>query len=293
MHDPVNMLLRKLAAKLLCLLAYDNEETQTCICKHAGFNQLSDRICINSIPEVLKEKIRANPGLINDIKEVQSRPKQDLYWSYPVYSETQNEFDFPDPLHCLIGFYSFTSDKSMKKSLTKFNTSFQMKTSYQHLKLSSIPSPSARCSIEVRPISLTKRKNLTQTCSQSAKISNSVIYSSKDAKVHSKELLESVIEENTGSFNVRANLNGTIVKSRHGMADDSKKTIYHKTYYSQQIKMKANVKKLESTILNITQTIRNGNKKLGNRNNKICMTIRPNSTNSKTERLDTKEPKKK
>jgi len=287
MHDTSNTLPRKYAAKLLCLLAYDNEETQACICKHSGFNQLSDRICINSIPEGIKEKIRMDPRLINEIKEAHSKPKQELYWSYPSYNEAQD--DFPDPLNYLIGFYAFNSEKVVKKNTAKFNSSFQMKTSYPHLKLSSIASPSVRCSIEVRPISLTKRKTLLQACNQSTKISNSVIYNTKDNKVHSKELLESVIEENTGSFNTRANLNETIIKSRHVVADEAKKTIYHKTYHSQQIKMKTNVKKLENTILNITQTIRNSNKKFVNRNNKICMTIRPNSTNSKTERFDTKE----
>eukprot|EP00826_Nyctotherus_ovalis_P029107 TRINITY_DN2295_c0_g2_i2.p2 TRINITY_DN2295_c0_g2~~TRINITY_DN2295_c0_g2_i2.p2 ORF type:complete len:283 (+),score=72.74 TRINITY_DN2295_c0_g2_i2:248-1096(+) len=100
--------LRKLSAKLLCKLAHNSCATQLLICKNFGFTPLSGRICINAVPEKIKELIRNDARIVKEIREG-AKTKEGIYWTLPLYEKNElreNSIDFPDPLHYLIGFYA-------------------------------------------------------------------------------------------------------------------------------------------------------------------------------------------
>ena len=278
LQDASNLNIRKLAAKLLCMLAYDNEESQTYICQHCGFNQLSDKICINSFPDYLKAQIKENPELIKDIKSIKYTGKGSLYWTYPAYNPSDVN-DFPDPLFHLVGFYVHKPDKSIRRNTSKFNKSFQLKASIRPTRTSTI-SPSPKCSIEVRPLSIPKRISMIQDWSKTSHISCSVIENIRDSKTCSRECLESVIEEESiGNIESKKKIKEYGEKYKRTIISENKKSLCHKTTFSQHIETKINTKKFENVMLSIAQTSTSSRfnmEKLNERNQKMCMTLRPN-----------------
>jgi len=103
--------LRKMSAKLICLMAYDNEEAQQCLCSHSGFGQISGKVCINPIPLSIQESIISDPNILKQIQEMKMRGKGIQYWCYPTYTNTEDELNFPDPLTYLIGFHTPIHEK--------------------------------------------------------------------------------------------------------------------------------------------------------------------------------------
>ena len=57
-------MIRKLSTQFLCKLAFENERVQHIICENLGFSPvLGEKICINSMPETLREQLKRNPGI--------------------------------------------------------------------------------------------------------------------------------------------------------------------------------------------------------------------------------------
>jgi len=239
MQEPSDSKLRKKAAKLLCALAYNNEESQKYICSQSNFNQLTDKICINPVPEIIKEKIKQNPALLREIKEVKSNTKGCFYWSYPIYNGT----DFPDPLYYLIGFYSYGADCLPKRRRKSFKSCDSHSTENS--------SSTKRYS---RPLSIQTRQRETRDYNKTL---SSVINNSKDMN-NSNKCLESVLEE---GIKVPLKLSGAkpLFQKKRGSGLDSKIKIKQEKFSKTQKLTKLNMK-LPKSALNTTQVISSNNK---------------------------------
>ena len=266
-QDPSDSNIRKSAAKLMCMMAYDNEEVQTYICNHSEFSQLSGRICINPIPDCIKSQIKSNPMIINTIKKNNGVSNKTLYWSYPVY----NEEDFPDPMNYLVGFYNCNTEKLIKKNSFKITKS--AKTTNTHSMRTSTISPTSKDLTDTRPFSIPKRKSIAKDWNKTLKVSESMVTESKNNN-KTYECLESVIEEGSAKeFEIK--------KSKVKTKEESKKMIFHKSYYSQHSNIKDASKKLRNAILSAAETLemsRSVNKKLIE---KATKTMKPTSTSIK------------
>lgn len=115
-HNPAARL-RKLAAKLICELAAEDEDSQTMLCELFGFTSMNGKICINKMPSKLREQIIKNPKLLNTIREYENIDKKKKYWCYPLlHGENAKKVnsgytlgeelvkDFPDPAEHWLGF---------------------------------------------------------------------------------------------------------------------------------------------------------------------------------------------
>ena len=241
-QDPSNSKQRKLAAKLLCIVAYENEEAQTSICNHSGFCQLSDKICINPIPDTLKAQLKDNPTIIKDIKQI--KRKGTLYWCYPAYTKDE-EINFPDPLNYLIGFYSYR--KGIKRSAPKYNKSVQGKCSSSCLTYTM--AQDEKQLIEVQVFSNEMRQSLTQDWRRTTRLSHSALDNPKtDNPKLSSDHLESVIEEmNVG--------NEISLKTKRELIEELKVGSGQRVAYTQRSALRSNAQKLQTTIFSITQTL--------------------------------------
>ncbi len=81
------------------------------MCDNFGFTQLYGKVCVNPIPENVKQLIRENREVLGEIKALSDPAKGTArFWAYPPYtpsgSENSDAFDFPDPMEHLVGFFS-------------------------------------------------------------------------------------------------------------------------------------------------------------------------------------------
>lgn len=95
---------RKLSAKVMIDLIFNNEILQNIFCEKFNFNPIGSVICINWIPKVFKETINIDESIMIDIKNSFNSPKLNRYWQYPT-NQNYNDDQFPDPQKYLIGFY--------------------------------------------------------------------------------------------------------------------------------------------------------------------------------------------
>lgn len=107
----VNQEIRKLSAKVIIDLIYNNEILQNIFCEKFNFNPIGSVICINWIPRCFKEVIQFDESIMIDIKNSFSNQRTNKYWMYP---RNQNYSDdaLPDPQKYLIGFYYSTKSVS-------------------------------------------------------------------------------------------------------------------------------------------------------------------------------------
>jgi len=96
-------------------MGYENKEVQEYLCNHSGFNDVSGKICINNIPQLIQNKIKQDISILKQIQH-KHKTKGSLYWSYP--KNDKEEVEIPDPLTHVIGFYTVTQEK--QKTLKSF-----------------------------------------------------------------------------------------------------------------------------------------------------------------------------
>eukprot|EP00347_Sterkiella_histriomuscorum_P009761 403339992 len=124
---------RKLAAKLMCELVFQNEANQDKLCELCDFNPISGTVVINtSIPAKFRNRMVSILDLLRDPRKVQQlSDKQGKFWSYPRYEFSKQDtmsdiFDendqslkslneagylqqmtiqFPDPAEYIVGFF--------------------------------------------------------------------------------------------------------------------------------------------------------------------------------------------
>jgi hypothetical protein len=105
-----NLEVRKAACKVLLELLNGNEVLQNIFCEKFNFNPIGNIICINWLPKYMKENIKIDEKVINDIKSSGninplSTSKPILkYWMWPSNSK-YTDSSIPDPQKYLIGFY--------------------------------------------------------------------------------------------------------------------------------------------------------------------------------------------
>lgn len=109
--------IRILSFKLLLDLLNNNEVLQNIFCEKFNFNPIGPVICINWFPKCLRDNIKFNEKIINEIKGsiYTINDKRNKYWMWPNNTKYNDE-NFPDPLKYLLGFY-FTN-KSNTNNLT-------------------------------------------------------------------------------------------------------------------------------------------------------------------------------
>lgn len=61
--DTLNAVIRRLAAKFLVELAWQNEKAQMMICECFSFTPIFGQVALNPIPKAIQEKLRKNPSL--------------------------------------------------------------------------------------------------------------------------------------------------------------------------------------------------------------------------------------
>lgn len=169
--------LRKLSAKLLCKLAHNSSAAQQLLCSNFGFTPLSGRICINAVPEKIKEMIRSDARIVKEIREG-AKTRKGIYWTFPLYEKNElreNSIDFPDPLNYLIGFY--TPDPRKPRHLGKLRQSAE--TQPRALRTA--------CSVNSRTFSVSREADWRQSFKENA----------GTAARTGKKWLESVVEEET------------------------------------------------------------------------------------------------
>jgi hypothetical protein len=115
--------MRKLAARLICELAYKNHEAQEFICSSFGISPIQGKICINKMPLRFKEDAAKDPKFILKLRE---KSEEGRWWCYPPLEDLK---EFPDPAFHLIGFvwtnathkknYSLISTKRIASPDTK------------------------------------------------------------------------------------------------------------------------------------------------------------------------------
>lgn len=100
----VNSDIRKLSARVMIDLIYNNEILQNIFCEKFNFNPIGSVICINWVPKYFKETINIDEAVMIDIKNSFNGPKINRFWMYPE-NRDYNDDNFPDPQKYLIGFY--------------------------------------------------------------------------------------------------------------------------------------------------------------------------------------------
>ena len=216
MRDPNNKRLRKLSAKLLCKLVHNNCIAQQYICDNFGFTPLSGRICINTIPEYIKELIRSDPKVVKEIREGNGNVKGALYWTYPPYCKEDHikeledtSIDFPDPLNYLIGCYS-QEVKKKRVTFSKLRQSAETSVQSSHgVRISSLNSRNSRT------FSDSREQNNTRSWHESFLIEKKSFKQNITNEIRKdKKHLESVIEEETPKKILAATINNTSVKRK-------------------------------------------------------------------------------
>ena len=107
----LNSDVRKLSAKVMIDLIYNNEILQNIFCEKFNFNPIGSVICINWIPKYFKESVTLDESIMIDIKNSFNNTKVNKYWMYPE-NKDYNDETLPDPQKYLIGFYYSTKNVS-------------------------------------------------------------------------------------------------------------------------------------------------------------------------------------
>ena len=101
---------RKSSIRLVLELLNNNEVLQNIFCEKFNFNPIGNVICLNWLPKYLKENVKIDEKLINEIRN--SNPGRNMkYWMWPENQKYTDEI-IPDPMKYLIGFYY--ANKSVK-----------------------------------------------------------------------------------------------------------------------------------------------------------------------------------
>eukprot|EP00826_Nyctotherus_ovalis_P034246 TRINITY_DN2825_c0_g3_i3.p1 TRINITY_DN2825_c0_g3~~TRINITY_DN2825_c0_g3_i3.p1 ORF type:complete len:338 (+),score=28.66 TRINITY_DN2825_c0_g3_i3:108-1121(+) len=263
MQEPSDIELRRLAAKLLCVLAYNNEESQTYICNHSNFTQLTDKVAINPIPQHIKEQIKQNPQILQEIKEAKPYVNNALYWSYPAYDKNEDEDEeFPDPLHYLIGFYSYGAEclpsKKRRKSFVPFTRN--------------AGTLNKRCN---RPLSIQMRQRDVKECIKGTRTSSTASRYSKEINYSSKRL-ESVLEEGI-KVQISSKLHLRPRNRRISAKNPKRKAAHENLHKTQKLALRPNVRQPKA-VLSATQVI--GKAKVSKqleKEHRMCTTTRHTS----------------
>jgi hypothetical protein len=102
--------------KVLIDLLYNNEVLQNIFCEKFNFNPIGNIICLNWLPKYLKENIRIDEKVLNEIKGGNNSSPKGKYWMWPNNSKYNDEY-MPDPQKYLIGFYY--ANKNVKNIIFK------------------------------------------------------------------------------------------------------------------------------------------------------------------------------
>ncbi len=98
-----NAEIRKSSIRVVLELLNNNEVLQNIFCEKFNFNPIGNVICLNWLPKYLKENVKIDEKLINEIRN--SNPtKITKFWMWPENSK-YNDDTIPDPMKYLIGFY--------------------------------------------------------------------------------------------------------------------------------------------------------------------------------------------
>jgi hypothetical protein len=108
----LNVDIRKLSAKVMIDLIYNNEILQNIFCEKFNFNPIGSVICINWVPKFFKETVNIDDTIMIDIKNSFNAAKINRYWMYPE-NRDYNDDNFPDPQKYLIGFYYSSKNVSL------------------------------------------------------------------------------------------------------------------------------------------------------------------------------------
>ncbi len=103
--------IRKMSFKMMVDILFGNEVLQNIFCEKFGFNPIGNTICLNWLPRYIKENIKIDENLLNDIKNVGNQLKL-KYWMWPENPKYNDEV-LPDPQKYLLGF--FYSNKNVKQ----------------------------------------------------------------------------------------------------------------------------------------------------------------------------------
>jgi hypothetical protein len=98
-----NIEIRRTTCKVLLEMLYNNELLQNIFCEKFNFNPIGNVICLNWLPKYLKENIKIDDKVINEIKNFNST-KGLKYWMWPENLKYSDDI-LPDPQKYLIGFY--------------------------------------------------------------------------------------------------------------------------------------------------------------------------------------------
>ena len=123
--------IRKLAAKVICELAYKEKSTQEYLCNSFGVTPLHGKVCINKMPNRIIKQIEKDPRVIIDIKKEPQRYED--YWCFPPVEVNEMKFinkgnhnelirNFPDPMDYWIGFTLAEETNKHKKNSTIIET---------------------------------------------------------------------------------------------------------------------------------------------------------------------------
>jgi hypothetical protein len=106
--------IRKLSCKVLLEMLYNNELLQNIFCEKFNFNPIGNVICLNWLPRYLKENLKFDEKVLNEIKSSNISSKGMKYWMWPENNKYSDD-TLPDPQKYLIGFYY--ANKNVKYSI--------------------------------------------------------------------------------------------------------------------------------------------------------------------------------
>lgn len=100
-----NTEIRKMCCKVLIEMLHNNELLQNIFCERFNFNPIGNIICINWLPKYLKENLKFDERVINEIKNPNMSYGNPLkYWMWPENLKYTDDV-LPDPQKYLLGFF--------------------------------------------------------------------------------------------------------------------------------------------------------------------------------------------
>lgn len=69
--EKLNIVIRKLAARLLIELSFKNERSQMMMCESFSFTPVSGYVALNPLPMAIQERLRKDPSVLNELKNLQ------------------------------------------------------------------------------------------------------------------------------------------------------------------------------------------------------------------------------
>ncbi len=66
-----DIVLRKLAGRLLINLAYANERAQVMLCESFSFTPIKGQVALNPIPKSFKAQLQKDPSLLSHLKNIE------------------------------------------------------------------------------------------------------------------------------------------------------------------------------------------------------------------------------